>query len=228
MPGEALAFDRSKGNCLTCHDIKGGDAPGNVGPELSDMKSRYPDRKELARDHLRRDQAQSADRHAAVRRNLILTEQEIEAVIDFLYTRWSAAPRMERKNVMNTNESAARPDAAADRQAALAGGLAGWALPDRGIARAAAADAAIWPKDAFAQKTEADAIKALYGKDAEASDKVNLDAPEIAENGAVVPISVIDHASRRHLDRHPGLGKSVSAAASYKIPPALRRWSPIG
>src|SRR5579864_5360228 len=55
---------------------------------------------------------------------------------------------------------------------------------------ARAADAAQWPKDAFTQKSEADAIKALYGKAAEASDKVKLDAPEIAENGAVVPISV--------------------------------------
>ena len=53
-----------------------------------------------------------------------------------------------------------------------------------------AADASKWPKDAFQQKTEADAIKALYGKSAEESDKVKLDAPEIAENGAVVPISV--------------------------------------
>ena len=75
-------------------------------------------------------------------------------------------------------------------QGALAGGLAGFAglVP---LTRArAAADANKWPKDAFAQKNEADAIKALYGKTPEISDKVSLDAPEIAENGAVVPISV--------------------------------------
>ena len=77
-------------------------------------------------------------------------------------------------------------------QGALAGGLAtlglaGAASVDR--ARAAA-DASKWPKDAFSQKTEAGALKALYGKTPEASDKVSLDAPEIAENGAVVPISV--------------------------------------
>ena len=54
----------------------------------------------------------------------------------------------------------------------------------------AAADVSLWPKDAFTQKTEAEAIKALYGKDATLSDQVKLDAPEIAENGAVVPISV--------------------------------------
>ncbi len=53
---------------------------------------------------------------------------------------------------------------------------------------AAANDA--YPEDAFKQKTEADAIKALYGRTAQASDKVKLDAPEIAENGAVVPVSV--------------------------------------
>jgi sulfur-oxidizing protein SoxY len=47
-----------------------------------------------------------------------------------------------------------------------------------------------YPEEAFKQKSDADAIKTLYGKTAEASDKVKLDAPEIAENGAVVPIAV--------------------------------------
>jgi sulfur-oxidizing protein SoxY len=77
-------------------------------------------------------------------------------------------------------------------QGALAGGLAGLGLAGAApLSRArAAADAGEWPKDAFSQKSEAAAIKALYGKTPEASDKVSLDAPEIAENGAVVPISV--------------------------------------
>jgi sulfur-oxidizing protein SoxY len=82
----------------------------------------------------------------------------------------------------------------------------------------AAADAATWPKDAFTQKTQAEAIKALYGKDAEASDKVKLDAPEIAENGAVVPISV-----STALPDVTSISIMVSEnpfplAASYKIP----------
>ena len=47
-----------------------------------------------------------------------------------------------------------------------------------------------YPEDAFKAKGDAEAIKSLYGKAAEPSDKVKLDAPEIAENGAVVPISV--------------------------------------
>ncbi len=85
--GEQLAFDRSKGNCLTCHDIKGGDAPGNVGPPLSDMKSRFPNRADLIAiisDETRRNPQTVMP---PFRRNLILTDKEIEAIVDFLYTR---------------------------------------------------------------------------------------------------------------------------------------------
>ena len=47
-----------------------------------------------------------------------------------------------------------------------------------------------YPEDAFKQKDGKEAIRLLYGRTAEPSDKIKLDAPEIAENGAVVPISV--------------------------------------
>ena len=47
-----------------------------------------------------------------------------------------------------------------------------------------------YPEGAFKQKDSKEAIKQLYGRTAEPSDKIKLDAPEIAENGAVVPISV--------------------------------------
>lgn len=47
-----------------------------------------------------------------------------------------------------------------------------------------------YPEEAFKQKDAKEAIKLLYGRTAEPSDKIKLDAPEIAENGAVVPISV--------------------------------------
>ena len=87
MHGETLAFDRSKGNCLTCHEIKGGDAPGNVGPPLSDMKTRYPDRKELAAIIFDETKRNPLTVMPPFGRNLILTKQEIESVIDFLYTR---------------------------------------------------------------------------------------------------------------------------------------------
>src|ERR1700722_14317418 len=59
-----------------------------------------------------------------------------------------------------------------------------------GLVPALAAANDKWPEDAFKQKGATEAIKALYGKTAEPSDQVKLDAPEIAENGAVVPISL--------------------------------------
>lgn len=85
--GQALAFDRSKGNCLTCHDIAGGDSPGNVGPPLADMKARYPDRKELAAIIFDEAKRNAETVMPPFGRNLILTKDEIESVIDFLYTR---------------------------------------------------------------------------------------------------------------------------------------------
>jgi sulfur-oxidizing protein SoxX len=87
LPGQTLAFDRAKGNCLTCHDIRGGDAPGNVGPPLAGMKQRFPDRQELVAiifDETRRNPLSVMPPFG---RNLILTKDEIESVVDFLYTR---------------------------------------------------------------------------------------------------------------------------------------------
>ena len=76
-------------------------------------------------------------------------------------------------------------------QGAACAAIVGWSSLPFGIAPAFAAANDKYPEDAFKQKGEADAIKSLYGgKTAEVSDKVKLDAPEIAENGAVVPISV--------------------------------------
>jgi sulfur-oxidizing protein SoxY len=75
-----------------------------------------------------------------------------------------------------------------------------------------------YPEDAFKQKNSDDAIKALYGKTAEASDKVKLDAPEIAENGAVVPISVSSTLADVTSISILVAENPNALAASYKIP----------
>ena len=87
LPGQSLAFDRAKGNCLTCHDIKGGDAPGNVGPALADMKAHFPDRKELAAIIFDETKRNPQTVMPPFGRNLILSNEEIESIVDFLYTR---------------------------------------------------------------------------------------------------------------------------------------------
>jgi sulfur-oxidizing protein SoxY len=101
---------------------------------------------------------------------------------------------------------------------AVVAGLAGLGVADIVLPQAQPAEASKWPKDAFAQKTEADAIKALYGKTAEESNKVVLDAPEIAENGAVVPISVSSTLGEVTSISILVAENPFPLAASYKIP----------
>jgi L-cysteine S-thiosulfotransferase len=84
--GQKLAFDRGKGNCLTCHDIKGGDLPGTIGPQLKDIKSKYPDRADLVAIVTDETKRNPQTVMPPFGRNRILTEQEINAVVDFLQT----------------------------------------------------------------------------------------------------------------------------------------------
>jgi L-cysteine S-thiosulfotransferase len=84
--GQKIAFDRGKGNCLSCHEIEGGDLPGTIGPALKDIKSKYPDRNDLVAiltDETRRNPQTAMPPFG---RNRILTEQEIDAIVDFLQT----------------------------------------------------------------------------------------------------------------------------------------------
>ncbi len=109
-----------------------------------------------------------------------------------------------------------------DRRTVLKGlsaaALAGFGLAAGIAVPALADDAPGWPRDAFKQTKEDDAIKALYGKSVEPSDKISLDVPEIAENGAVVPVAVsVSLAGVTSLailvPENP-----FALAASYKIP----------
>ncbi|MGH8739153.1 MAG: thiosulfate oxidation carrier protein SoxY, partial [Burkholderiales bacterium] len=67
--------------------------------------------------------------------------------------------------------------------AALAAGLL---KPKRALA-------ATWDENAFRAKTLAGALKSIGADDAVVSKEVVLDVPEIAENGAVVPVEITSH-----------------------------------
>ncbi|MGH8668366.1 MAG: thiosulfate oxidation carrier protein SoxY [Burkholderiales bacterium] len=53
-----------------------------------------------------------------------------------------------------------------------------------------AALAAAWNKDAFGAKTLQDALKGIGAPDAAMSKDLTIEAPQIAENGAVVPVEI--------------------------------------
>ena len=84
--GREIAFDRAKGNCLSCHAIPGGDLPGTIGPPLDGVKARFPNRKDLVaviEDETKRNPQTVMPPFG---RNLILDSGEIQAVVDFLYS----------------------------------------------------------------------------------------------------------------------------------------------
>jgi sulfur-oxidizing protein SoxY len=70
------------------------------------------------------------------------------------------------------------------RAGAIAAGLAA------GLLNPIAALAATWNKDAFGAKSAADALKGIGAADAAPSGDIAIEAPQIAENGAVVPIEI--------------------------------------
>jgi sulfur-oxidizing protein SoxX len=86
IEGKALSFNRKKGNCLACHAIKGGSLPGNIGPPLVAMKSRYPDAGQL-RDQIADARTKNPNTimipfgpHA------VLSGKEIDLITKYIYT----------------------------------------------------------------------------------------------------------------------------------------------
>ena len=59
-----------------------------------------------------------------------------------------------------------------------------------GVLQPLAALAAAWNKDAFGAKTAADALKGIGATGAAPSKDILIEAPQIAENGAVVPVEI--------------------------------------
>ncbi|MFZ5465714.1 MAG: sulfur oxidation c-type cytochrome SoxX [Pseudomonadota bacterium] len=87
MTGKELAFNNSKGNCLACHMIAGGDQPGTIGPPLIAMKQRYPDRKALY--DVIYDPRTKFGPHTImppIGAHGILSKDELEKVVDFIHS----------------------------------------------------------------------------------------------------------------------------------------------
>ena len=59
-----------------------------------------------------------------------------------------------------------------------------------GLLRPVTVLAATWNKEAFGAKKAADALKLIGAGDAQTSGDIVIEAPQIAENGAVVPVEI--------------------------------------
>lgn len=84
--GKAIAFARSKGNCLACHMIEGGESPGNVGPPLIAMKARYPDKEKLRAQIFDATLFNPDSAMVPFGKHRVLTEDEINKVTEYIWT----------------------------------------------------------------------------------------------------------------------------------------------
>lgn len=84
--GKQVAFDRKKGNCLACHMMDDGESPGNIGPPLIAMKARFPDRAKLRTQVWNAQVANPGTRMPPFGKHQVLSEKEIDAIVDYLYT----------------------------------------------------------------------------------------------------------------------------------------------
>lgn len=84
--GKKIAFDRLKGNCLACHMIEGGELPGNIGPPLVAMKARFPDKAKLRAQIWDSTRSNPNSIMPPFGRHEILTEGEIDKVVEFIYS----------------------------------------------------------------------------------------------------------------------------------------------
>jgi len=84
--GKAIAFDRKKGNCLTCHQMADGELAGNWGPPLMAMKARYPNKADLRAQIYDATKRNPMTSMPPFGRTGILTDAEIDLVVEFVHS----------------------------------------------------------------------------------------------------------------------------------------------
>ncbi len=82
--GKKLTFNKKKGNCLACHQIKGGKLAGNMGPPLMGMKR-------FTKKQLREQIADPAKRNPNTSmppfgKHKILSDKDIDLIVEFVHT----------------------------------------------------------------------------------------------------------------------------------------------
>jgi len=86
--GKDIAYNRSKGNCLACHGfptLPDAEQTGNSGPPLIAMQARFPDKAALRAKVWDATATNTASMMPPFGKHQVLTEQELDKVIDFIY-----------------------------------------------------------------------------------------------------------------------------------------------
>ncbi|MFB6259913.1 MAG: sulfur oxidation c-type cytochrome SoxX [Thiohalorhabdaceae bacterium] len=83
--GKEIAFDRQKGNCLACHEIPGGELPGNLGPSLVGVADRL-DKERIRKQIWDPEQYNKVTSMPPFGKHKIMTEEEIDKVVAYMMT----------------------------------------------------------------------------------------------------------------------------------------------
>jgi sulfur-oxidizing protein SoxX len=87
--GRQLAFEIAKGNCLACHQFpgdSGANTLANIGPPLVAIRARFPERTQLRSRLWDPMQTNPNTVMPPYGKHGILSSDEIELIIDYLYT----------------------------------------------------------------------------------------------------------------------------------------------
>jgi sulfur-oxidizing protein SoxX len=84
--GKKVAMDRTKGNCIACHMLPGGESPGAIGPALVAMQARYPDKEKLRAQIYDATVANPASSMPPFGKHEILTEQEFNDIVAYIWS----------------------------------------------------------------------------------------------------------------------------------------------
>jgi sulfur-oxidizing protein SoxX len=84
--GKELAWNNSKGNCLACHMIAGAEMPGNMGPPLMMMQTRYPDKQKLYDFIYNAPKYRPGTIMPPFGSHKILSKEEIQLITDYIHT----------------------------------------------------------------------------------------------------------------------------------------------
>ncbi len=85
--GKAVYMDKSRGNCISCHQINDPDAnlPGNQGPPMVAMAQRFPDKRLLRAQVWDASKKNPITIMPPLGKHWILSEDEIDAVVEYIY-----------------------------------------------------------------------------------------------------------------------------------------------
>jgi sulfur-oxidizing protein SoxX len=83
--GKKIAFDRKKGNCLACHMMADGEAPGNIAPPLVAMKARFPEKAKLKAQIWDAQKANPETVMPPFGSHKILSNAEIDKIVEYVW-----------------------------------------------------------------------------------------------------------------------------------------------